>query len=371
MTVQATYLVDVAALQFAEGSNSAWVHALPHGSYKHPLYGTIDITVERVKNFMESVKKKIRGIDPSVNYHHEGDGEAAGWVKDADSRSDGLWLFVEFTTTAVQKIKEKAFKYFSSEIYDEWEDAQGNKHKDVLFGGALTNRPFMKNLVPLNLSETTTDNAYDLVSLLSGTPVETLKGGKMELSDEDLDKLVTKLAEKLAPKDPPKPTPTAPPKLSDIPELKELAEENPMVAALIQHVEAQNADIASSAQKLKEAQINQKLAEFDRSKIVLTPVAKRHVVELLDKMPMDLSEDFWNLLKEMKKSSAFLVELGERAGTTVNYGSAKTAAQQFAEITDVKVKAGKTYSDAVEEAATENPELYKRYRNEQYEGANR
>lgn len=372
--VNATYLVDlnVAEIKFGEGSNSdaAWIHALPIGSYKHPVYGTIDITTDRVKRFMDNVKQKILGtVDPSINYEHDNNGPAAGWVKDADSRSDGLWLFVEFVKDAAVAIREKKWRYFSSEFHDEWEDAKGTKHKDVIKGGGITNRPFMKNLVPINLSETTVETALELVSLISGTPIDDLKGGRsVPLSDEDLDKLATKLAEKTNPKPITPPEPTGP-KLTEIPELKQLAEENPLVKILIQEVETQRDNNAASQVALKEKDVATKLADFDRSKIVLTPVAR----ELVRELAMELSEDslgkFWQLLTEMRKGSSFLVELGERAGATVNYGTPKSAIAQFKELTD-KLKAEHKLSeaDAAEMAAAQNRNLYDRYRGELMSG---
>jgi hypothetical protein len=372
MTVTANYLVDATGLSFADANSSlTWVHALPLGSYKHPTYGTIDITPERAQRFVSSVKSNARGIELSINYEHKNDSGAAGWVKDAEARSDGVWLSVDWVPDAATALKDKKWRYFSAEFDDEWTDPQGTKHTDVIVGGAITNRPFMKNLVPINLSEATMNNAFELVSIVTGKDLDSLKGGNMPLSEEDLDKIVTKLSEKLSPKpaDPPKPEM---PKLSDIPELKALAEENPMVKALIEHVESQSVNLAESAQKLKEAEIERQLADFDRSKIVLTPMAREKVVKIMNQMPQELSTEFFTLLQELKKSSAFLVELGERAGTTVNYGSPKSAAKQFDEATTkVMGEAKLSYTDAVERVASENPALYKRYRAEQFEGVNR
>ncbi len=372
MTVTATYLVEAASgLTFSESTGSqTWVHALPIGAFKHPVFGTIDITAERAQRFAESVKAKVRGIDPSINYEHDDSKDAAGWVKDAEARSDGVWLLADWVADAATAIKDKKWRYFSAEFADEWVDQQGKKHTDVIMGGALSNRPFVKSLAPINLSEATVENALDLVALISGQTVDSLKGGtSVELSDEAMDKIVDKLAVKLT--DARKGDPVVK-KLTEIPELKALAEENPMVKALLAHVESQNADIQSNAQRLREAEITQKLSDFDRSQIVLTPVAKQRVVNLLNQMPTELSEEFWTLLTEMKRSSAFLVELGERAGTTVNYGSPKSAAKLFDEATTKLMSEAKlTYTDAVERVASENPNLYKRYRDEQFEGVNR
>lgn len=370
MTVKATYFIDVSGLQLSEETEAVtkWVHALPIGNYQHPVYGKITVTPDRAKRFADSVKTKVRGIDPSINYDHNNQGDASGWVKDAEARNDGLWLFVEWTKTAVQKIKEKAYKYFSTEFHDEWEDAQGNKHTDVIVGGALTNRPFIKDLVPVNLSEATVETAFDLVSAITGKDADSLKGGNMPLSEEDLKKIVDGVATKLAEN---KVTDPSVKKLTDIPELKALAEENPTVATLIKFVETQNLELATSAKSLKEADIAAKLAEFDRSKIVLTPVARKLAQDIMMELDDNLIEPFWKLMEAMKRGNSFLVELGERAGATVNYGSAKSAVKQFNELADgLKDKLKLSNADALEMAARENPALYKSYRRELMEGDN-
>lgn len=377
MTFQATYLVDVGGLSLSEenGKPTSWVHVLPLGSYKHPTYGTIDVTPTRVARFVENVKNRVRGIDPSINYLHQGDGEAAGWIKNAEARSDGLWAFVEWTSSAAQKLKEKAFKYFSAEIFEEWEDPQGRKHSDVLFGGALTNRPFMKNMVPLNLSENTIDSAFELVSLITGNDKDSLKGGKMELSDEQMDQLVAKLSEKLGVAVPPKddkPKDDKTPdglKLSEIADLKKLAEDNPLVAGLVKHLENQGVNLAETSQKLRETQVAQKMSEFDRaSKLVLTPATKKLIHELVMEMPQSLSEKFWDVMNQMRTSQGFLVELGERTGASVKFGEQKTASQRFSELVNEHMQKGTdvSYPDAVENVAKANPSLWEEYRQETF-----
>jgi len=372
MTYHTTFLVDVGGLSFSEenGKSTSWVHVLPIGSYKHPTYGTIDVSTTRVSRFAENVKKRVRGIDPSVTYFHVGDGEAAGWIKDAEPRTDGLWALVEWTTSAAQKIKEKAFKYFSAEIFEEWEDAQGQKHSDVLFGGTLTNRPFMKNMVPLNLSEATVDTAFDLVSIITGTDKDSLKGGKMELTEEQLDQIATKLAEKMT--QPPKPEDRKPVpdalKLAEIDELKKLAEDNPLVAGLVKHLEGQGVSLAETSQKLRETQVEQRMSEFNRSsKLVLTPAAQKVMQELLMDLPIALSEKFWDVMNQMRTSQGFLVELGERTGASVKFGEKKSASQRFSELVNEQMATNKmSFADASEAVGREDPALWEAYRQETF-----
>lgn len=366
-----SFLCDVGGgITFDDNSTDTarWVHALPIGNYKHPVYGDINIDAARVKAFVDSVKNKVRGIEPSINYDHNNSGPASGWVKDADGRDNGVWLFVDFTADAIKSIKEKAYKYFSAEFNDEWTDSQGVTHKDVILGGALTNRPFMKNLVPVNLSEDTYKVAFELISAITGTPVDSLKGGtNVELTEEQLTKIAEKTAETLLQKQlQSKPADPAVQKLTEIPELKALAEENPLVKLLLSQVETQNIDISTKAKELKEAEIQAKLRDFDGTKIILTPVARKLAETVAMNIPAELSEPFWQLLTEMKRGSSFLVQLGETAGATVHYGSQKSAQTQLQEIANGLKATNKQLSDidAFEDACKANPALYAKYRNE-------
>jgi phage I-like protein len=124
------------------------------GEYTHEVYGKIKMTVERAQNMARNIISKVRGIDLAIDYGHDSGGEAAGWVTSAEARHDGLWLFVEWTEAAASAIREGKYRYFSPEYVDEWIHPQSlEKFKDVMVGGGLTNRPFLKNILPVNLSE--------------------------------------------------------------------------------------------------------------------------------------------------------------------------------------------------------------------------
>src|ERR1700743_791798 len=108
---------------------------------------------EKIQQFADGVNTKVRGIDLDVDYDHKGKTDkAAGWVKEAKVASDGLRLRVEWTPEGAKAVKDKEYRYFSPEFKDTWKDARGVEHKNVLFGGALTNRPYLKDLIPVTLS---------------------------------------------------------------------------------------------------------------------------------------------------------------------------------------------------------------------------
>lgn len=384
------YLVDLNSVELSEKDGSAtssWIHALPVGTYQHPVFGKMQISAEKIRAFAENIKVKIRGIDPSINYLHGstqgGDGEAAGWVKDADNRPDGLWVLVEWTTSAAQKIKEKAFRYFSAEYQDKWTDAQGKTHENVFFGGALTNRPYMKNLLPINLSETSVASFLEFTEILAKGKEQLAKETPKEGEDVDLKKLnealglppetteselIAKLAQLGDSQNPDqkKKTPEVPAvKLSE--ELRKLSDENPMVKALIETVDAQNKALNEFKVSLREQDVDRRLAEFDKSRIVLTAKAKDLVHDLALDLPIELSDRFWELLETMRNSSSLMVELGERAGTSVRYGRAKAPTDMFMDEANKLAQDRKiNLSEAMEQVARDNPKLYDAYRSATY-----
>ena len=142
--------IDLFTVQLAE-SGPTVLHAMPvNKRFKHPRYGTIDFTPQRVQRFADNVNNKVRGIEPDIDYDHKQSSahgtKAAGWVTGAASRKDGLYLQVELTDEAREAIKKREFRYFSPEFADKWTDPNtGQVYQDVVFGGGLTNRPFLRD----------------------------------------------------------------------------------------------------------------------------------------------------------------------------------------------------------------------------------
>jgi phage I-like protein len=159
MTQRFGYIIDLREVKFDDASMTSWIHGAPLGEYTHPVYGEVDLTMERAERLAASVNNRVQDKDPDIDYDHKAySGEAAGWVKGAETRADGLWLLVEWTQEAFDKIKKRAYRYFSPELVDEWEHPLKKvKYKDVLLGGGLTNRPFLKGIVPINMSELVID----------------------------------------------------------------------------------------------------------------------------------------------------------------------------------------------------------------------
>ncbi len=127
----------------------------------------VKVTEQTIDNMIKNFNEGVRGVDLDIDYEHKEDKkygkDAAGWFGALEKRYElnekgkkiaTLWMKPKsWTPEAQEAIRSKVKKYFSVE-FDDWTDPESKKtFKDVLFGGALTNRPYVKHLSPVTLSE--------------------------------------------------------------------------------------------------------------------------------------------------------------------------------------------------------------------------
>lgn len=165
----------------AEGLSS--VQLLKEGKFFHPAYGDILITPATLNLFKKNFDERVRGIDVSIDYTHENDaGEkpAACWVKALEVKENEkkkeLWAKVEFTPKGKTLVEQKEYKYASADISVDYLNDQGKHFAYVLNGGTLTNRPFIKGMNPIKLSE--------------------YKSNKKEINEMEKDQLIASLKDK-------------------------------------------------------------------------------------------------------------------------------------------------------------------------------
>ena len=397
------YLTNIQSIHLDETADAQWVHAMSIGNFKHPVHGDLNLTPERSKNFADSVNNRVRGIDPDIDYDHKlRTDEAAGWVKKAEARDDGLWLLVEWTKAAATKIKEKAYRYFSPTYDDEWTDTAGVKHKDVVFGGALTNRPFLKDLVPVNLSELVGDPPVELNQRKEGDGMDpkklrTMLGLAETATDAEVEVKLKALSELKPPPGPSDPAvlratlklpatatdaevEAALKKLAEPPVLPEgitveqalaqLAEvsTNPAQKALVELVQSQHEELTVLNGKNKEQRIETKLSELDDmfkgKDFTVPPAVKNHLRYVMMNSPEVTANEIFEQYK--KTLDLGLIDLTEKGWA--RRGTEYTPGQRFEKAVKALMEENKDmlYADAVERVSSENPKLYDEYRDEAF-----
>lgn len=154
------------------------------GTWEHPQYGRLEITEQTLQDFVDNFYRRVRGIDIAVDQAHRPEDGAAGWIKDLHKRGNELWATVEWTPLGVRLIRDGIYRYFSPEFAVTYTDPEtGQKYRNVLLGGGLTNRPFIKGMAPVMLSEDMAEAFLPVQPDDDSTTNEEVESMKIKLSE--------------------------------------------------------------------------------------------------------------------------------------------------------------------------------------------
>lgn len=153
-------------------------------TFFHKQYGKVDITRQLFSEMIQNFEKSVRGIDLMIDYSHDSDREAAGWIKgleiveNIELGEDELWAVVEWTPKGRKTLADKEFAYLSADFDPDYRDNEkpNERFGAVLLGAGLTNRPVIKRMKPA-------------VQLSEFSEYETNKGELMENEIEDKTKM--------------------------------------------------------------------------------------------------------------------------------------------------------------------------------------
>jgi len=152
-TQKDVYLAELPST-YNEETKCSTVEVLRTGSWDG-MKGKFEITAKTLDKFVESFTDKIYETELQVNIAHNRQGEAAGWFKNLYRKGSKLFGDVEWTPLGERLLKDKIFRFFSSEIAFTYENEEtGEKHDNVFMGGALTNIPYIRGLKPVMFSDT-------------------------------------------------------------------------------------------------------------------------------------------------------------------------------------------------------------------------
>jgi phage I-like protein len=144
-------------IRFSEaGDVPKKIHVIPTGAWDHPIYGPMVITASDIAQFVQNFNDGIRKGVPITEGHEDGIHEqpAVGWFTELTAEADGLWANVDWNQRGKTALTQKEFKFFSPEFYEVYEDPETQEIKEhVLVGGALTNKPYFKELTAVVFSE--------------------------------------------------------------------------------------------------------------------------------------------------------------------------------------------------------------------------
>lgn len=181
------YLTDISSIELqTEGDKkTSWIEIFRIGKWAHPKFGVIEGTKKLFNDFISNWKNNVLGREIALDKTHNPEDGATGWVKDIKIVGDRLKALVEWTPWGLDLIENKGFKYFSPEYRDSYTNKEtGQVHNNVLFGGALTNRPFLTDLSPIILSE---DISLHQTAIAQNMPMDSTDLSYLDLVNPFLD----------------------------------------------------------------------------------------------------------------------------------------------------------------------------------------
>jgi hypothetical protein len=145
------FTLSLYAHEFSEADKTLpeMIHVAPLGKWDHPVYGEFEVTRETVREFVQNFNNGIRKPKLPITAGHDSfeEHKAIGWMIELQEGVNGLYAKVEWTPDGQDLLLKGSFKYFSPEWFTTYNDpADGKEYGHVLIGGALTNKPFFREL---------------------------------------------------------------------------------------------------------------------------------------------------------------------------------------------------------------------------------
>lgn len=135
------------------------VELMRAGRYEYETWmGRELLTIDEAlfSSIQTNFQANVRKIKLAVDYCHENWDKAAGWIESLELSEDGQTLSaqIEWTPEGRRAVAEKEFCYISAEFHPNYRDNEtGKTYGPTLFGAGLTNRPFIKGMKHVELSE--------------------------------------------------------------------------------------------------------------------------------------------------------------------------------------------------------------------------
>lgn len=365
------------------------VHLIPIGQWEHDLYGPIIINAADIREYQQNFNAGVRkGV--FITAGHEGYNElpAVGWITEVESRDTGLWGTVEWNELGKETLNDKQFKFFSPEMYRDYEDPQTHQFfRNVLTGGALTKSPYFKELEAVVFSDRNIKSNFEenknmtktLEEVLAIEDVATLTAEEKALVKENEATLTDEQKTKFAP---------ALEVTTEAPKTEAPAEEIPTTETPVEKIEASDKKViqisasefalltdkadkgAEALKKLNASELNTSIEALVFSSTnkagSFLPKSKDTLRAFMETLNDAQKAKFNSLMKELPKNQLF-TEVGAGAGAAEGTAKAEVEAKVDEKI-NASEKAGKkmTYSEALKEVMSENKELSARYNEELY-----
>jgi len=166
-----------------------------HITAKHCYFGKVELNAETFRGFVKNFDARTYGQDIQGDKNHRPEDGVTFTFRRLYTEGDRLLAEIEWTPLGIDAYHRLGLKYFSIDFTDDYVDPEtGTSHGPLLFGAALTPRPFIKNMPPtqgpgrMSLSEGRTVVVPDYLKIegVDMTLAELLAAIRVKLSEMKL-----------------------------------------------------------------------------------------------------------------------------------------------------------------------------------------
>lgn len=327
-----------------EQSDTIEVQLFRVGSFYDDRYGTVQITEKHLSEMLSNFNNRTRGIDIALDFSHENDKKAAGWITSLRLGEDkqSLWGTVKLTAAGQQSVSTKEFRYISPEFDLAYKDNEERKLRGpTLLGAGLTNRPVIKAMAPTVALKEITPEEQAQMKTFEEVQAE-LKKATDTIADqtkkfEELSKKFDDVVAAAAPAAPAEPKAGEPTNLEDA--LKEISALKAKIAELEGKEKAASEKVAAAE---KNAAFTKMLSEGKAVEAQRDAFIKGDMISFAEK--------------------ATAVKFGAQGSGKTPSGEGKSADDEVEELATAMVSEKKiSFREATSRVLRENPVLAKKY----------
>lgn len=180
-------------LKASDSTEPQWCMLMPRGVWARSDFPgkKFDFTPDFLGKMVANWERHGSPALP-VDYHHEEQAPASGWIEDLDLRDDGLYGLVKWTDSARAKIKADEYRHLSPTwAFDSNDRNDGNPQGPWLFGAALLNDPFFDSM-PRVAASAPKPTQHQQENTVNKTQLCALLGIAADSTDEQIDAAVLK-----------------------------------------------------------------------------------------------------------------------------------------------------------------------------------
>lgn len=148
---EGTVRLFTGVISLGEGQTESWETLCRVVTFTDPVYGKVEVTRDKLLSMIKNFEADVYGQQLAIDISHRPSEGAAGFIRELQLQDGRFRGRIEWTPKGVRAVRDDGYRYFSLDFSEDYEDPETREqHGPTLFGAALTTRPRVKRLDPVD-----------------------------------------------------------------------------------------------------------------------------------------------------------------------------------------------------------------------------